>query len=147
MFKNEFYLQDNEGSFEIYNLGDFELEDGGVISDLKITFSTYGELNNSKNNVIVVPAWFSGTREDYESYIAKERALNPSEYFFIVINQFGTGLLSSSHNSPEPATMENSPKVRMIDYVRAQHQFISKKLGIGEIALTVGKFKRVLQTV
>ena len=72
MFKNEFYLQDNEGSFETYNLGDFELEDGGVISDLKITFSTYGELNNSKNNVIVVPAWFSGTREDYESYIAKE---------------------------------------------------------------------------
>ncbi len=36
MIKNDFYSQENVGPFEVYNLGDFELEDGGIIPDLKL---------------------------------------------------------------------------------------------------------------
>ena len=69
MITNDFYSQENVGPYEIYNLGDFKLEDGGIIPDLKLAYTTHGELNSAKDNVIVIPTWFSGTSKDYESYI------------------------------------------------------------------------------
>ncbi len=146
MIKNDFYSQDNVGPFEIYNLGDFKLEDGGVIPDLKLAYATHGILNDAKDNVIVVPTWFSGTSKNYEPYIGVDRALNPDKYFIIVINQIGNGVSSSPHNSPEPIAMANFPNVRIGDDVRAQHKFITEKFGIEEIALVVGGSMGAQQT-
>ncbi|MBE1553213.1 alpha/beta fold hydrolase [Sporosarcina limicola] len=146
MIKNEFYSQENQGPYEIYELGDFELEDGGMIPDCKLAYNTFGELNRSKDNVIVIPTWFSGTSKDMEPYIGEDRALNPKEYFIIVINQIGNGLSSSPHNSPEPIAMDNFPNVRIGDDVRAQHKLITEKYGIKEIALVVGGSMGAQQT-
>ena len=146
MIKNDFYSQENVGPFEVYNLGDFELEDGGIIPDLKLAYNTHGELNSTKDNVIVIPTWFSGTSKDYESYIGVDRALNPNEYFIIVINQIGNGVSSSPHNSPGSIAMGNFPNVRIGDDVRAQHKFITEKYGIEEIALVVGGSMGAQQT-
>lgn len=146
MITNNFYSQENVGPFEVYNLGDFELEEGGIIPDLKLAYNTHGELNSTKDNVIVIPTWFSGTSKDYETYIGVDRAINPNEYFIIVINQIGNGVSSSPHNSPEPIAMANFPKVRIGDDVRAQHKFITEKYGIEEIALVVGGSMGAQQT-
>lgn len=146
MITNDFYSQENVGPFEVYNLGDFELEEGGIIPDLKLAYNTHGELNSTKDNVIVIPTWFSGTSKDYETYIGVDRAINPNEYFIIVINQIGNGVSSSPHNSPEPIAMANFPKVRIGDDVRAQHKFITEKYGIEEIALVVGGSMGAQQT-
>lgn len=146
MITNDFYSQENVGPFEVYNLGDFELEEGGIIPDLKLAYNTHGELNSTKDNVIVIPTWFSGTSKDYETYIGVDRAINPNEYFIIVINQIGNGVSSSPHNSPEPIAMANFPKVRIGDDVRAQHKFITEKYGIKEIALVVGGSMGAQQT-
>lgn len=146
MITNNFYSQENVGPFEVYNLGDFELEEGGIIPDLKLAYNTHGELNSTKDNVIVIPTWFSGTSKDYETYIGVDRAINPNEYFIIVINQIGNGVSSSPHNSPEPIAMANFPKVRIGDDVRAQHKFITEKYGIKEIALVVGGSMGAQQT-
>lgn len=146
MITNDFYSQKNVGPYEIYNLGDFKLEDGGIIPNLKLAYTTHGELNSVKNNVIVIPTWFSGTSKDYESYIGIDRALNPSEYFIIVINQIGNGVSSSPHNSPDAISMANFPNVRIGDDVRAQHKLITEKYGIEEIALVVGASMGAQQT-
>lgn len=146
LVKNDFYSQENVGPYEFYHLGDFELEDGGIIPDLKLAYRTHGKLNSAKDNVIVVPTWFSGTSKDYEAYIGVDRALNPDQYFIIVINQIGNGVSSSPHNSPEPIAMANFPNVRIGDDVRAQHQFITEKFGIEEIALVVGGSMGAQQT-
>lgn len=146
MIQNDFYSQENVGPFKMYSLGDFELEDGGIIPDLKLAYVTHGELNSTKDNVIVVPTWFSGTSKDYESYIGVDRALNPEKYFIIVINQIGNGVSSSPRNSPEPIAMANFPNVRIGDDVRAQNQFITEKFGIEEIALVVGGSMGAQQT-
>ena len=146
MITNDFYSQENVGPYEVYNLGDFELEDGGIIPDLKLAYTTHGELNSAKDNVIIISTWFSGTSKDYETYIGVDRALNPEEYFIIVINQIGNGVSSSPHNSPEPISMGSFPKVRIGDDVRAQHKFITEKYGIEEIALVVGGSMGAQQT-
>ncbi|MEC5423299.1 alpha/beta fold hydrolase [Virgibacillus sp. C22-A2] len=143
MINNTFYSQENHGPYELYDLGDFELEDGGKIPDCKLAYSTYGELNETKDNAIVVPTWFSGTSKDYETYIGEGRALNPTKYFIIAINQIGNGLSTSPHNSPTPSDF---PNVRIGDDVRAQYQLITEKFGIKELALVVGASMGAQQT-
>ena len=146
MIENVFYSQENVGPFELYDLGEFQLEDGGVIPNLQLAYRTYGTLNEEKNNVIVVPTWFSGTSKNYEAYIGPERVLNPNKYFIVVINQIGNGVSSSPHNSPEPIAMEQFPHVRIGDDVRAQHKLLTEKYGITEIALVVGGSMGAQQT-
>ncbi|MGH2317148.1 alpha/beta fold hydrolase [Planococcus sp. SE5232] len=146
MIENAFYSQENHGPFHLYELGDFSLEEGGVIPQCKLAYATHGQLNAEKNNAILVPTWFSGTSKDYESYIGEGRALDPKLYFIIVVNQLGNGLSSSPHNSPSPIGMSNFPHVRIGDDVRAQHQFITGHFGITELALVVGGSMGAQQT-
>lgn len=138
MIENAFYTQENHGPFHLYELGDFSLEEGGVIPECKLAYATHGQLNAEKTNAILVPTWFSGTSKDYESYIGEGRALDPNLYFIIVVNQLGNGLSSSPHNSPAPIGMSNFPHVRIGDDVRAQYQFITEHFGLTELALVVG---------
>ncbi|WP_188207477.1 alpha/beta fold hydrolase [Alkalibacillus aidingensis] len=146
MIENAYYTEEFHGPFELYTIGDFELEDGGVIPDCQLAYTTYGELNESKDNVIVIPTWFSGTSIAYEPYIGEGRALDPEKYFIVIINQIGNGLSSSPHNSPAPIDMANFPNVRISDDVRAQHQLLTEKYGIEEVALVVGGSMGAQQT-
>lgn len=146
MLENSFYTEEAQGPYEFYQLGDFTLEDGGVIPNCKLAYRTYGNMNKDKDNVILIPTWFSGTSQGYEPYIGKNRALNPDKYFIIVVNQIGNGLSSSPHNSPAPIAISDFPKVRIADDVRAQHQFITEKFGIKELALVVGASMGAQQT-
>lgn len=146
MIDNDFYSQEKHGPYKIFKLGAFELEEGGIIPDCRLAYATHGKLNEKKDNVIVMPTWFSGTSKDYESYIGKGRALDPDKYFILVINQIGNGLSSSPHNSPAPVYMQNFPKVRVGDDVRAQHRLITELFGIQELALVVGGSMGAQQT-
>ncbi|MGM8212242.1 alpha/beta fold hydrolase [Virgibacillus sp. W0430] len=146
MITNTFYSQENHGPYDIYQLGDFLLESGEVINNCKLAYTTFGKLNNNKDNVILMPTWFSGTSKDMEAFVGEERAINPNNYFIIIINQIGNGLSSSPHNSPEPIAMANFPNVTIFDDVRAQHSLITNKYGITEIALVVGGSMGAQQT-
>lgn len=146
MIENTFYSEKEQGPYSCYKLGDFSLAEGGLIPNCTLAYRTYGTLNPEKNNVIVVPTWFSGTSKGYEPYIGVGRALDPEKYFIIVINQIGSGLSSSPHNSPEPIAMHNFPNVRIEDDVKAQHQFITEHFGVKEVALVVGGSMGAQQT-
>ncbi|MGM8212181.1 alpha/beta fold hydrolase [Virgibacillus sp. W0430] len=146
MIHNDYYTQETHGPYEMYNLGDFQLEEGGIIPDCQLAYRTFGALNESKDNLIVIPTWFSGTSKDWEAYIGEDRALNPKKYFIVVINQIGNGLSSSPHNSPASISMNAFPHVRISDDVRAQYQLITEKYGVTEIALVVGGSMGAQQT-
>ncbi|NIP37688.1 MAG: alpha/beta fold hydrolase, partial [Candidatus Dadabacteria bacterium] len=139
MIENKYYSQDLHGPYELYDLGDFDLEEGGTIPNCKIAYNTLGKLNAAKDNAIVVTAWYSGTTKIMEQiYIGEDHALDPNKYFIILINQIGGGLSSSPHNSPAPYGMADFPKVRISDDVRAQYKVITEKFGIEKLALVFG---------
>ena len=47
--------------------------------------------------------WYSGTNKILEQvYTGKGRALDPDKYFLIIVNQIGSGLSTSPHNTPAP---------------------------------------------
>ena len=136
MIANPFYSQELHGPFELHDLGDFALEDGGTIRGCKLAYSTFGKLNAAKDNAILVTTWYSGTNKIMEQvYVGEGHALDPSKYFIVIVNQIGNGLSSSANNTAFPAGMASFPAVRIGDDVRAQHKLLTEKFGIQSLAL------------
>ena len=125
------------------DIGTLELEEGGSISNCQLAVATHGTLNAEKDNAILVPTWYSGTSKIIEDvYIGSGRALDPDKYFIVVVNQIGSGLSTSPHNSDGASF----PKVRIGDDVRAQHTLLTEKFGIDSLALVVGGSMGAQQT-
>jgi len=147
MLRNDFYTPEVQGDYRLHGLGDFELEEGGVIPDLQLAYATYGELNEAKDNAILIPTWFSGTHQTWEQvYIGAGRALDPSRWFIVSINQIGNGLSTSPHNTDGPVAMSRFPMVTVGDDVRAQEQLVRELFGIERLALVVGASMGAQQT-
>ena len=132
----------------MYDIGSLELEEGGTIRNCQLAYATFGTLNATKDNAILLPTWYSGTNKIIEQvFIGSGRALDPNRYFIIIVNQIGGGLSTSPHNTPAPAGMGNFPRVRIGDDVRAQHKLITEKFGLSKLALVVGGFCQHLRQV
>lgn len=71
-------------------------------------------------------------------YVGPGRALDPSKYFIILVNQIGNGLSSAPHNARRPFNAARFPVVRIGDDVRAQYKLITEKFGIEQLALVLG---------
>lgn len=142
-----YYSQEIHGPYETYDLGDFELEDGGSIRGLKLAYATFGALSPQKDNAILFPSWYAGSSKILErAYVGPGRALDPDKYFIILVNQIGNGLSSAPHNTPQPFNAASFPRVRIGDDVRAQHRLIVEKFGIERLALVLGGSMGAQQT-
>ncbi len=147
MIENPYYSQEGHGPYELRDIGDLDLEEGGTLRGCKLAVATHGQLNAAKDNAILVPTWYSGTSKILEqAYIGKGRALDPDKYFIVVVNQIGGGLSTSPHNAPDPIGMANFPKVRIGDDVRAQHKLLTGTFGLQSLALVVGGSMGAQQT-
>jgi len=144
---NPYYSAAAHGPWQTYAAGDFALEEGGCIHGLDLAYVVYGRLNAKRDNAILVPTWYSGTSKIMEQlYIGAGRALDPARWCIIVVNQIGSGISSSPSNTPPPYDRACFPRVRIGDDVRAQHQLLTRELGIEQLALVVGGSMGAQQT-
>jgi len=142
-----YYSQENHGPFELFDLGDFALEEGGTIRGCQLAYATFGTLNPAKDNAILVTTWWSGTSKIMEQvYLGEGRALDPSRYFIVIADQIGDGLSTSANNVPPPGGAARFPKVRIADDVQAQHRLLTERFGLRELALVFGGSMGAQQT-
>tara|TARA_R110002050_G_scaffold245808_4_gene383427 strand:- start:943 stop:1989 length:1047 start_codon:yes stop_codon:yes gene_type:complete len=142
-----YYTQEVHGPYELINIGNLQLEEGGNIPDCMLAVTTFGELNSEKDNAILIPTWYSGTNKIMEQvYIGEGRPLDPSKYFIIIVNQIGNGLSSSPSNSPESLKGPRFPFVRIGDDVRAQHKLLTEHYGLESLVLVFGGSMGAQQT-
>ncbi|MDC0408463.1 hypothetical protein OAM36_02850, partial [Candidatus Pelagibacter sp.] len=85
--------------YEKFKLGNIKLLSGKILKSAELAYKTYGTLNKSGSNVIILPTFYTGSHIRNEGFIGKNRALNPNKYFIISINMFGNGFSSSPNNS------------------------------------------------
>jgi homoserine O-acetyltransferase len=95
-------------------------------------------LNAAKDNPILVPTWYSGANKIIKQVFIGRAALDPAKYFIVIVNQISSRLSTSSHNTPLPAGMANFAYVRIGDDIRAQHEPVTEKFGLNNLALVVG---------
>jgi len=124
--------------YEVYDLGDFELQSGVVFSGARLAYKTYGQLNQSRDNVVVLPTFYTGNHLRNEGYFGPGRAIDPAQHFVVSINLFGNGISSSPSNTPAPFAAASFPGITLYDNVRAQYRLLTEALGVGRIALVTG---------
>jgi len=124
--------------YSVFGLGDFELQSGKVFPDLRLAYKTYGELNAARDNVVVLPTFYTGTHMRNEGYFGSGRAIDPARHFVVSVNMFGNGISSSPSNTPAPFGGADFPAITLYDNVHAQYRLLTEKLGIERVALVTG---------
>ena len=110
--------------YKIFNLGDIELLSGEILKSAKLAYKSYGSLNDKKDNVVLLPTFYTGTHKRNEGFFGNNRAINPDKHFVISINMFGNGLSSSPSNSLIPQNGINFPKITLWDNVYCQNRLL-----------------------
>ena len=124
--------------YNIFELGDLDLQAGGKLSDARLAYKTYGQLNAEKNNVVVLPTFYTGSHMRNEGFFGAGRAIDPAKHFIVSVNMFGNGISSSPSNTPGTQHGPGFPSITLFDNVLAQHQLLTTQFGISRIALVAG---------
>lgn len=148
--ENSFYSHESHGDYDLIGIGALDLEEGGTIPDCRLAVATFGQLNDARDNAILVTSWYSGTHQIWrEAYIGPGHALDPSKYFIVAVDQIGSGLSTSPHNADganASIAMSKFPHVRIGDDVRAQERLLREHFGIEQLQLVVGGSMGAQQT-
>jgi homoserine O-acetyltransferase len=131
-------MDDAARDYEVFNLGDVALAEGGVLPDAKLAYKVYGRLNAAKDNAVVMPTYYTGTHRDNEAFFGPGRALDPADFCIIVPNLFGNGLSSSPSNTAAPCHGPDFPRVTLADNVTAQRRLLQEVFGVDRVALVLG---------
>ena len=124
--------------YSVYDLGEFELQSGVVFSGARLAYKTYGELNANRDNVVLLPTFYTGSHTRNEGYFGAGRAIDPTRHFVVSIDLFGNGISSSPSNTPAPYNAAGFPDITLYDNIRAQHRLLTEALRIDRIALVTG---------
>ncbi|MEM7225970.1 MAG: alpha/beta fold hydrolase [Pseudomonadota bacterium] len=123
---------------KVFELGEVLLQSGEILPDARLVYQTYGSLNAAKDNVILLPTFYTGSHPRNEGYFGAGRALDPARHFIVSINLMGNGLSSSPSNTPAPFDGPRFPKVTLWDNVACQERLLREGLGIERLALVAG---------
>ena len=96
MVQNSYYTPEFHGEYDLVGIGRLDLEEGGSIEDCRLAVTTFGTLNEARDNAILIVTWFSGTHQIFRDvYVGPDHALNPDRYFIVAINQIGSDVMAS----------------------------------------------------
>jgi homoserine acetyltransferase len=121
----------------VADLGDFLLESGERIKNCQVGYRTFGRLNPSKSNAVVLAPWFQGTSAQLAWQIGPGKLVDSSEYFVIAVDAFGNGMSSSPSSSvaqPGPAF----PIFTIRDIVESQFWLVTRVFGLTHLMGIVG---------
>lgn len=124
--------------YDVFELGDLPLRNGGVLKDARLAYKTYGTLSPSGDNVVVMPTFYTGSHDRNEGYFGSGRALDPARHFIVSVNLFGNGISSSPSNTDGSQAGGNFPQIMLHDNIAAQHRLLTERLGVTQIALVMG---------
>lgn len=127
-----------EGDHHIFDLGDFELESGTRLPNAKLSYTTHGELNADKSNVILAPSAYGGDHHGYDFLIGPGKALDPQKYFIVATDMFSNELSSSPSNTPPPHDGPRFPEIAIRDNINAGYRLLTEEFGIDHLYAVVG---------
>ena len=122
----------------VFDLGEVSLQSGATFPDARLAYRTYGSLNAGRDNVIVLPTFYTGNHTRNEGYLRAVPALDSSRYLIVSVNMFGNGRSSSPSNTAPPFDGPRFPAVTVHDNVACQHRLLTEALGVKRIALVFG---------
>jgi len=135
-----------DNALKYHQFEHFTLQSGAIVIGLQLAYRTYGELNQNKDNVVMMPTYYTGGDQCNEPYFGSGRAIDPGKHFIVVPSLFGNGVSSSPSNMVAPFDGPDFPGFTMYDNVQAQFELLQHKFAIEDIALVTGWSMGACQT-
>ena len=120
------------------------LELGGALPGVRVAYRTWGTLNDSKSNAILVCHALTGNADAevwWNGLFGEGRAFDETRDFIICSNVLGSCYGTTGPLSPNPVTGRHYgpdfPRITIRDMVAVQHRLV-RSLGIERLSLVVG---------
>ena len=145
--KDEYGDLDDSGHSFILD-EDFHLEAGGILRRAEVRYQTWGTLNATKDNCLVVCHALTGNQSLdtwWGECLGPGKAFDTNKYFVVCANVLGscygtTGPMSIDHSAPSGNKRYGSdfPAVSIRDTVRLHMRMLSEGLGVKSVESVVG---------
>src|SRR6202042_2159867 len=116
----------------------FKTESGVVLPEARVVYGTYGHLNASRDNAVLLPSHYMAKLNGYEWLMGPDKALDPGKLFLIRTELFGNGSSSSPSNTPEPFHGPRFPVMTIRDNVEAVHTLLTQELHVKHLRAVIG---------
>jgi homoserine O-acetyltransferase len=125
--------------YEIFEAPGFALQKGSALPVARLAYKILGKLSPARDNVVLIPSWYSGTHREAEfCMVGPDRPISPEKHYIVLTNLLSNGLSSSPSNTPAPFEAARFPRVTLYDNVRLQHMLLTERLGIEHVKLVAG---------
>ncbi|KAG2147509.1 Alpha/Beta hydrolase protein [Suillus clintonianus] len=128
----------------IYVVPSFALENGRILREVPVAYKTWGKLNDTRDNVMIICHAFTGSA-DVEDWwgplIGRGKAFDPNRFFIFCANVMGSPYGSASPVTINPETGKpygpEFPQTSIRDDVRL-HKLVLDDLGVSSVAVAIG---------
>jgi len=111
---------------KIAQLGTCTFASGATVRDCRIAYRTFGRLNATRTNGVLIPTWLLGRSEDWISLLGPEGLVDTTRFYAILVDAFGNGRSSSPSNS-NPADRSAFRDLTIGDMVEAQRRLAASR--------------------
>jgi homoserine O-acetyltransferase len=121
-------------------LGDLKLESGQVIPNFRMTYITFGTLNEAKSNAILSLHGLQGNRNSQTYWVGPGKAFDPKQYFVVQPDTLGVASMDpNATTSPTRSGMNMTfPRFNIRDMVNAEYRLLTECLGIRKLVAVAG---------
>jgi homoserine O-acetyltransferase/O-succinyltransferase len=130
----------DQAPHQIANLGDLQVEGGGVIHNLRMSYVTHGKLNAAKDNAILFLHGLATNHHALDHFIGPGKPLDTDKYFIICADALGSTQTTFEHStSPSNSGLKmNFPQYNGRDMVTAEYKLVTEGLGISHLLAVAG---------
>ncbi|MDB4899356.1 MAG: alpha/beta fold hydrolase [Gemmatimonadetes bacterium] len=121
-----------------FTIENFRTESEIVLPRARIVYGTYGHLNTTRDNVVLLPSHYMATHHGYEWLIGPGKALDTTRLFLVATELFGNGHSSSPSNTPEPFHGPRFPITTIRDNVAAVRRLLDEDLHVAHLRAVIG---------
>lgn len=130
----------DQAAHQIAELGTMEVERGGTIERLRMSYVTHGTLNPNKDNAILLLHGGGANHHVFDHLIGPGKPFDTEEYFVIATDSMGntqTGFEHSTSATNSGLKMQ-FPPYNTRDMVNAEYRLVTQAFGIERLALIAG---------
>ncbi len=136
----------------LYRLNNFEMRHGAILDGATLAYETWGELNNSKDNAVLILTGLSADshaashdKDDVDGWwqymIGPDKAIDTNKWFVICVSSLGSCKGSTGPCSPEPITKLpykfTFPDLTLEDIANSSFEVV-QSLSIKRLACVIG---------
>ena len=113
------------------------MQNGGAIPNCRIGYRTFGTLNGTRDNAVLIPTWFTGRSAEMTMLLGPAALVDTTRFYTILVDALGNGVSSSPSNTVLSPPSQ-FPAFTIRDMVQTQYRLLTEHLGLRRLHAVLG---------